>query len=534
MYFSALSGNLIFIRILPQTTHMKNATRLLYLLAIIRFVLPFLLVHPSYQLHRDEYLYLAEGHHLAWGFLEVPPMLSFMAYISNALGTTEFWVKFWPALFGSLILLMMGKIILRLGGRSFAILLASFPFLFTGYIRMFYFFHPNFLDVFFWTLNAYALINFIDTRKHTWLYIFGISIGLGMLSKYSVAFYTISLLVGLLFTRDRSIFLNKHLYFAGGLALLILLPNLVWQYQHGFPIFMHMDELKETQLQFIDPKDFLVDQIMMFLPCVFIWISGLLYVLFSAEGRKYQMIGWSYFAVIALLTYMNGKSYYAAGAYPILFAFGAYWLEKLTVSKLRLLRYVMVFIPVALGILIMPLLLPIYAPQKLADWYRSKNIHTTGSFKWEDLQYHPLPQDFADMIGWKELAEKTAAVYKSLPKSEQRKTMIYCRGYYTAGALNYYAKQTGLPIVYSDDASFLFWMPEQYDFKHLILVGKKMPDADDIVFQQFEKVSLRDSIDYPLFRETKTKIFLFEQGNDSLQPIIERGVAALKARFSQK
>ena len=102
-----------FIRILPQTTHMKNATRLLYLLAIIRFVLPFLLVHPSYQLHRDEYLYLAEGHHLAWGFLEVPPMLSFMAYISNTMGATEFWVKFWPALFGSLILLMMGKIILR-------------------------------------------------------------------------------------------------------------------------------------------------------------------------------------------------------------------------------------------------------------------------------------------------------------------------------------------------------------------------------------------------------------------------------------
>ena len=92
---------------------MKNATRLLYLLAIIRFVLPFLLVHPSYQLHRDEYLYLAEGHHLAWGFLEVPPMLSFMAYISNTMGATEFWVKFWPALFGSLILLMMGKIILR-------------------------------------------------------------------------------------------------------------------------------------------------------------------------------------------------------------------------------------------------------------------------------------------------------------------------------------------------------------------------------------------------------------------------------------
>lgn len=513
---------------------MKNATRLLYLLAILRFMLPFLLVHPSYQLHRDEYLYLAEGHHVAWGFLEVPPMLSFMAFISNAWGATEFWVKFWPALFGSLILIMMGKMILRSGGRSFAILLAALPFLFTGYIRMFYFFHPIFLDVFFWTLNAYALICFIDTKKNSWLYIFGISIGLGMLSKYSVAFYTASLLAGLLLTKNRTIFLNKHFYFAAAVALLIMLPNISWQYQHGFPIIAHMDELKETQLQFIDPIDFLLEQIMMFLPCVFIWLAGLVYVFFSAEGKKYAMIGISFITVIALLTYMNGKSYYAAGAYPVLFAFGAYWLEKITTGKFYWIRYAMVLIPVTLGILIMPLLLPVYKAQELANWYRSKNLHTTGSFKWEDLQYHPLPQDFGDMIGWKELAEKTAAVYKSMPEAEQRKTMVYCRGYYTAGALNYYAKETGLPVVYSDDASFLFWMPDIYDFKHLLLVGKRMPDADDIVFQQFEKVTVRDSIDYPLFRETKTKIILFENGNDSLKPITERGVAALKARFQRK
>lgn len=138
------------------------------------------------------------------------------------------------------------------------------------------------------------------------------------------------------------------------------------------------------------------------------------------------------------------------------------------------------------------------------------------------------------MIGWRELAEKTAAVYKSLPDSQQKKTMIYCRGYFTAGALNYHAKSLGLPEVYSDNASFLFWMPEKYTFKHLILVGKRMPDADDIVFQQFEKVSIKDSIHYPLFRETGMKIILFENGNDSLQSITERGVAALKARFQRK
>lgn len=513
---------------------MKNTVRLLYLLAIIRFIVPFILVHPSYQLHRDEYLYLAEGHHLAWGYLEVPPMLSFMAWISNAFGASIFWVKFWPALIGSCTLLLMGKIIIHLGGRTFAIVLAALPFLFTGYIRMFYFFHPNFLDVFFWTLNAYALIRYIQTQKNAWLYLFGVSIGLGMLSKYSVAFYTASLLIGLLISPNRKIFLNRHLYLAGLIALLIMLPNIIWQYQHGFPLFAHMDELKETQLKFIQPKEFLIDQVMMFLPCAFIWIAGLVYLTCITAGRKYVFIAMAYISVIALLTYMNGKSYYAAGAYPVLFAFGSFYLEKITVSRFRFMRYVFILIPATLGILIMPLLLPIYPPQELADWYRKKDLHQMGSFKWEDQQYHPLPQDFADMIGWKKLAEKTAAVYQSLPASEREKTLVYCRGYYTAGALNYYAKTVGLPEVYSDNASFLFWMPDKYPFKHLILVGKRMPGANDIVFQQFEKVTVRDSIHYPLFRETGTKIILFENGNDSLQAITEHSVATLKARFQRR
>lgn len=513
---------------------MKNTIRLLYFLALLRFILPFFLVHPFYELHRDEYLYLAEGKHLAWGFLEVPPMLSFMAWISHAFGASIFWVKFWPALIGSCTFILMGRIIISLGGRAFAILLAFLPFVFTGYIRLFYYFHPNFLDVFFWTLNVYALIRYIQTSKNSWLYVFGISIGLGMLSKYSVAFYTASIVVALLLTKDRKIFLNKHLYLSAAVALLIMLPNIRWQYNHNFPLIAHMAELKEEQLQFNNPLDFLTDQLMMFLPCVFIWVAGLYFTAFTREGKPYRTVAFTYLFVIALLTYMNGKSYYAAGAYPVLFAFGAFYLEKITITKGKIFRYVFVLIPVMLGSFIMPLLLPMMKPQELADWYKAKGINTTGSFKWEDQQYHPLPQDFADMIGWRELAEKTAAVYKSLPDSQQQKTMIYCRGYFTAGALNYHAKNLGLPEVYSDNASFLFWMPEQYHFKHLILVGKRMPDADDIVFQQFERVTIKDSIHYPLFRETGMKIILFENGNDSLQSITERGVAVLKARFQRK
>ena len=116
---------------------------------------------------------------------------------------------------------------------------------------------------------------------------------------------------------------------------------------------------------------------------------------------------------------------------------------------------------------------------------------------------------------------------------QQKKTLVYCRGYFSAGALNYYGREMGLPEVYSDDASFLFWMPEKYNINNLLLVAHNIPEKDDIVFQQFEKMTVKDSLNIPLFRENGMKFILFENGNDSLNSIIEKGVAGLKKEFTR-
>ncbi len=255
--------------------------------------------------------------------------------------------------------------------------------------------------------------------------------------------------------------------------------------------------------------------------------------MFTKAGAPFRFYGWAYFAVIALLMALHGKDYYALGVYPLLFAFGAVQLEKVTQVKFRVLRIVMVGYAVALGLFAMPLIMPLAQPETLAAYYKATGLDKTGSFKWEDLEYHPLPQDFADMIGWREMTAKAAAVYNSLPEAERGQTFIYCRGYYSAGALNYYGKPYGLPEVYSDNASFLFWMPEKYNVRHLLLVGHNIPEKDDVVFQQFEKMTVKDSLVYPLFRENGIKFILFENGNDSVNAIIERGVAGLKKEFTR-
>jgi len=504
---------------------------LLFLLAIIKLVLPFLLQNSFYQPHRDEYLYLAEAHHMDWGFMEIPPLLSVFAWITNFFGGSLFWIRIWPALFGSLTFFLVGETIISLGGKKFALLLGWLPFVLDGYMRLFFLFMPNFLDVFFWTLIAFSIIRFIQTQQNKWLYVFAIAVGLGMMSKYSAAFYTLSILCGILLTKHRKIFLNKHFYFASLVALLIFLPNIIWQYNHRFPVINHMDELQQEQLKYNSATGFIISQLMMNFPCLYIWLAGLIFVGFNSQGKNYRLLIWAYLFTIIFLIILRGKDYYALGVYPILFAFGAFYLEKLTSLKFRWVRFAMLIFSFSFGIYAMPLIMPVARPEVLAKYYEKTGLNKTGSFKWEDQKMHPLPQDFADMMGWKELAIKTGAVYNSLSREERKKTFVYCRGYFSAGALNYYRKDAGLPEVYSDNASFLFWMPDTYDVKNLILVAHNIPDKDDIVFQQFEKMTIKDSINLSLFRENGMRIILYENGNDSLNNIITRGVAKLKSKF---
>ena len=123
----------------------RSAKNFLFLLAIIKLIVPFFLQNSFYQPHRDEYLYLAEAHHMDWGYMEIPPLLSVFAWITNFFGAGMFWIRIWPALFGALTFLLVGKIILSLGGRTFALFLGWLPFMIDGYMRLFFLFMPNFL-----------------------------------------------------------------------------------------------------------------------------------------------------------------------------------------------------------------------------------------------------------------------------------------------------------------------------------------------------------------------------------------------------
>ncbi len=497
-------------------------------LALVKFVLPFILQSPVYELQRDEYLYYQQGLHPDLGYLENPPLLSWLGMISSWLGGSIFWIKFWPSLFGSLTLIVTCLASAELGGKRFAQGIAGLAFITGAFLRVNALFQPNIVDIFFWTLSIYFLVRLINTRSDKYIFLFALSLALGFWSKYSVVFVAGSLVLSILLTHHRWLFTKSKTYLAMLLALLIILPNIWWQYQHRWPLIHHMQELQETQLRFLSPADFIKDQLLMLFPVLFIWIGGLVWLF---KNKEWRFLGLAYFLVIISLILGRGKSYYSLGIYPILLAAGGLMWERISASRAWLRSTITVLI-ILLSMPLIPLLLPVWKPEKLAMFYEKRGIAKTGALKWEDQKDHLLPQDFADMLGWKELSEKSEKFYQSLPASVKTNAIIYCRNYGQAGSLKYFINDPELKEkVISDNGSFLLWISPRLEFKDLIYVGRRMPDRDDEVFQHFKKITIIDSVTNKYSRQYGDKIIFFENIDSAGLRLARDGLNEMKEQF---
>ena len=503
---------------------------LILFLAIIKFLLPLFLQDPVYELQRDEYLYYQQGQHFALGYLENPPLLSWLGMISSWFGGSEAWIKLWPCLFGAATLAVACLIAVELGGNLFAQFLAGLGMMTGAWLRVHYLFQPNILDIFFWTLSLYFLVRYINMKEQRFIYWLAISLALGCWGKYSVLFLAIALVIALVLSPYRSVLTKKRTWLAAGLALLIILPNIWWQYSHNWPLLHHMKELQDTQLRYLNRIDFLKEQLLLLFPVLFVWLTGFVWLLRKPD---YRVFGITYIGIIVLLMFGSGKGYYALGVYPLLLAAGGVAIEKWTVNK-QWLRYVLSIFVLLLTLPFIPLLLPVWKPAKLSAFYEKMDVAKTGILKWEDQEDHSLPQDFADMLGWKELTEKTERVYQSLPDSARGHTIIYCRHYGQAGSLKFYGKNKAFKdAVITDNGSFLLWIPDSVSMRHLIFIGRNRPGLDDEVFLHFRNVIIVDSVSNKFSRQYGDKIILFANIDSEGLQLAREGLLEMKKQYKR-
>lgn len=499
---------------------MKNKTWVLWILLLLKFVLQYVLIDPVYELHRDEFLHLDQGRHLAWGFYSVPPVTSIISHVILLLGNSVFWVKFFPALFGALTILVVWKTIEALEGGWFALLLGGISVLLSALLRINTLYQPNSLDILAWTLLYYLVIRFIQTHHFKWLYRAAVVLAIGFLNKYNIAFLMLALLPALLISEHRRVFLNKHLYGAAALALFIISPNLVWQYQNDFPVIHHLNELAATQLVNVERLDFLKEQIMFFIGASFVIIASLVAFIIYPPFKKYRVIGFSYLFCILLFVYFRAKSYYAIGLYPVLLAFGAVYLESITAGRrVKYLRPVALIIPVLMFFPMWQIAFPNRTPQEIRQ--KAKMYEDFGMLRWEDGKNHELPQDFADMQGWKELARKVDSAYALIPDKEH--TLIFCDNYGQAGAINYYSSHPNLGAV-SMNADYINWIKLDQEIRYVIGVKNAWEIEEELQTTKpyFESVTLFDKITNPYAREKGTGIVLMQRAKVNVNEIIRK------------
>lgn len=346
-----------------------------------------LLVSTTYGLHRDAFLYLAESAHPAWGYLSIPPLTPTVARLWQALfGSSVTAIRMIPAMIGALSIIMIGKIVIELGGRSWAILLACLAYLVSpAFLRSNTLFQPVSFDAFFWLLGAWAAIRLLHTEDRRWWLALGVIFGLGFLNKYSMVFPVFSFAVGLALTPQRRLFRSRWLLFGLLAASLMVLPNLYWQFQHNWPVMQHMTHLRDRQLVHVHAADFLVMQFFMIFSAAPVFLAGLIYAFSGKPARPFRALGWTYVTLLLLMIVLSGKSYYTLGIYPVFFAFGGVALTRYTGNRLSWIRPALAALMILVLLPLLPLSLPVLSYPDMVRYSRVLSGNGMEDlFRWED------------------------------------------------------------------------------------------------------------------------------------------------------
>jgi hypothetical protein len=438
-------------------------------------------VWTPYEFHRDAFLYMAMGTHLRILHMDFPPL---MAVISEAVrsiaGTSLFAYRMVPAIAGTTVLLLAVFITRELGGGKCAQMLTALAVLVNPlFLRSANLFQPVVLDQLWWLLGCYALAGLANTGNAKWWLLLGVAGGVGLLTKFSILFFGLAVLVALLLTPSRRAFLGPWPWLAIGIAVVLGSPSVIGQITLGFPVLDQMATLRQGQLARVGFGEFVTDQILMQPAGFLLAVTGAVALLVRPTLRRHRVLGWIAVTAFALFVLLKGKSYYYGPMHPVLFAAGAVVLEQITRHRLRAaLAWSAAAGVVAWGMLAIPFGLPVLPPEPMARF--SSAIGITTAVRTNRGEYLPLPQDYADMTGWREQVEAVTRVYRSLTPAEQAETVLYGRNYGEAGALDLYGRELGLPPVVSLAGSFYSFGPG--DRSGAIIVSLGIEPADIAFF----------------------------------------------------
>ncbi|WP_255657648.1 glycosyltransferase family 39 protein [Actinoplanes sp. L3-i22] len=418
-----------------------------------------------YDYHRDELYFRMLGNHPAWGYVDQPPLTPLLDRLAiEVLGDTVWAMRVPYALMLGLAALLAAAIAREVGGGAGAQSLAASVVFGTFALSAAHVGSTAATDLLVWLgVILFVVRALLYEQPRAWLWA-GLVTGLGLYNKHLVFLLLLCLGGALLITGPRRVLRSPWLWAGAGIALVVGLPNLIYQVANDFPQLEMARVLAEDKGD--ESRILLLPFQLLLLGLPPVWIAGIVTLLRDPGLRPVRALAVAYPLMLILIFVIAGQPYYPLGLLTALFAIGAVptvrWLDGRRPRLIWLIAGVVVF--GAAGIVTS---LPVIPESRLAD----TTVAETN-------------QTIADQIGWQEYVAQVAAVYRALPAEDQARAVLFTSNYGEAGALDRYGRPLGLPAVYSGHNELYNLGPPPDDKTVVIAVIQARPGPEDGCVEQ--------------------------------------------------
>jgi 4-amino-4-deoxy-L-arabinose transferase-like glycosyltransferase len=417
-----------------------------------------LIMINRYGPHRDELYFVSAGQRLAWGYPDQPTFTPLLARLATELAPHNLLLLRLPSLIAMALLVVCAAAFARLlnGGRAAQLLAASTVAASVITVTLGHRLSTATFDTLAWTavllVVGYALH---DDRPRLWL-LAGLLAGVGLNNKTAIAVLLFAIFLGVLLVPATRWQLRTAYPWLGGLiALLLWLPNLIWQFQNGWPVLALGADIAEEYGGLTGRLGLLAQALAMFSPLIaIVWLYGLAELFRVPAWTKLRPIALAFLVSTAVFLVAAGKGYYLAGATVPLVAAGCTALAARWTARRLVVAGVVLALSAAIA-------WPAFVPVLPARTY-------AASF------YPALDSDQLETIGWPEYVASVRATLDSLPADQRASAVVFTRNYGEAGALEWYGFERP---VFSGHNAFAAWGPPPPGAAPVIVIGLEDPFA---------------------------------------------------------
>jgi hypothetical protein len=449
----------------------------------------------KYGFFADELYTIALSKHLAFGYVDLPPLTPLLAALSSTLfGESLTAWHIMPALAGAVTLVFVCLITKAFGGKPFAVLLSALGFLIAPvWLIVDSYLSYDAYDQLILAVFLYVLVRFICSgNRKLWIVLGGIA-GIACLTKMTLLYVGPGFLIALLLSKYRKDLLTPWPWLGAMLFVVLLSPYLLWQAGNGWPTLKYWIGYGTLRLQPASVRDYAVDIVYAMNPALLpVYAIGLWRIFRRFGETNYGFLGVMFLVTLVLLFLLRAKVWMLAELFMPLIAAGAVGVEEMAAAGGwgKILKPFAAAVMVAGGILVAPASLPILPIESLPAYFERVSFFDNSTLQ-SDVSYSEYPINLGLRIGWEELVGKVAEVYNGLPPEDRKVAGIYANWYAPASAIDFFGPQYGLPHPVSGHLTYYLWGPGSSWEVMLMLTNNLSPINTTSLSLYFKECALK-------------------------------------------